>query len=215
MILNGLNNLFLTTTSETMKSIYQLCNDKGITIKQLFQEINKPFKFLKDAEWRNMLNSNEFSDKVSTRICDILEVGLLEIDILDRPLEKPRLSPVKSESFKKADLSKISNIPKASDKQKPNRELLDAAKGQPCIKCGNDVGATVSAHYEGIRSHLFGKGTSQKPDDFFSCWLCDVCHDAMDGRTPELKDLSKVEKSEEFLFLILMTKYEQYKKGRG
>lgn len=185
-----------------MKSIYQLCNDKGITIKQLFQEINKPFKFIKDAEWRNMLNLNEFNNKVATKICDILDVGLLEIDInTSNQLEKPKLSPVKSESFKKADFSKISNMPKASDK------VCTGKFGQ--CKSSNGV---QRAHYTGEFQSLFGKGRGQRVHDLYSAYLCSGnggCHERLD----QPKNRKDHEASHEFSIAINLSRKFDYDNG--
>lgn len=180
-----------------MKSIYQLCEHKGMTIKQLFQEINKPFKFLKESKWRNMLNSNEFSNQVAVKVCDILEVGLLEFDIgITGVLEKEKIKPVKPRV--KADFSKISNMPKASDK------LCTGRFGQ----CKSSHGVQ-RAHYTGEFQSLFGKGTSQKVHDLFTSYLCISCHNRLDQ--PENR--KSHEASHEFAIAINLSRKFDFDNG--
>jgi len=182
-----------------MKTIYQLCTDKGMTIKQLFQEINKPFKVVKDSEWQEMVKSYKFSDKVAYRICDYFEAGLLEIDIFPfEELEIIKPQQIKTGNFKKADLSKIKNLPKASDK------LCTGRFGQ----CKSSIGVQ-RAHYTGEFQSLFGKGTGEKVHDLYSAYLCLTCHNRLD----QPKNRKSKEASYEFMTAINLSRKFDYDNG--
>lgn len=58
-----------------------------------------------------------------------------------------------------------------------NRKILDAAKGQPCMRCGKEDGTTVAAHSNYQED---GKGMGKKADDLFVAFLCADCHRWMD-----------------------------------
>jgi hypothetical protein len=77
--------------------------------------------------------------------------------------------------------------------------LRRAALGNACVRCyaPNSVGG----HYTGIRQHDLGKGFGQKCDDHCIADLCPECHAYFDQ--PDAH--KSVERSEEFLFLILLT----------
>ena len=59
-----------------------------------------------------------------------------------------------------------------------NTKLLRAAKDQPCVLCGS-VGTTVAAH---ANSLALGKGMGIKAPDYYIAWVCQYCHDMIDGR---------------------------------
>lgn len=61
-----------------------------------------------------------------------------------------------------------------------SKKLLAAAKDQPCVLCGS-TGATVAAHANSV---ALGKGTRIKAPDYYTAWLCQKCHDIVDGRIP-------------------------------
>ena len=63
-----------------------------------------------------------------------------------------------------------------------NKKLLRFAKDQPCVLC-HSSGTTVAAH---LRSVEFGSGTGIKCPDYFTAWLCQRCHDMIDGRAGRL-----------------------------
>ena len=67
------------------------------------------------------------------------------------------------------------------------------------MRCGS--AHAVSAHYFGPRRHLLGGGMSCKVTDAAMAALCSVCHTHMDTYV----DGNTWERSEEFLFLIVMT----------
>ena len=69
-----------------------------------------------------------------------------------------------------------------------NKKLLQSAKGQSCMLCGVNNGTTVAAH---ANSHKFGKGISCKADDCFVAFLCQHCHDIVDGRSGVLNKLER------------------------
>jgi hypothetical protein len=89
-----------------------------------------------------------------------------------------------------------------------NRALLDLAKNEACVRCGNqEPGVIVPCHYHGPFAHLFGRGGSQKPDDDMTAHLCFGCHNlfdqlALDGGPWK----SEEEKALEFVILILRTR---------
>lgn len=58
-----------------------------------------------------------------------------------------------------------------------NKKLLRTAKGQMCVLCGS-METTVSAHCNDIEWH----GMSLKAPDCLIAWLCQDCHDVVDGR---------------------------------
>lgn len=59
-----------------------------------------------------------------------------------------------------------------------NKKLLASAEDQPCVLC-HSSGTTVAAR---LRSVEFGSGTGIKCPDYFTAWLCQSCHDLVDGR---------------------------------
>ena len=59
-----------------------------------------------------------------------------------------------------------------------NAKLLRAAKDQPCVLCGSR-GTTVAAHANSV---ALGKGTGIKAPDYYTAWVCQQCHDQIDGR---------------------------------
>jgi len=91
--------------------------------------------------------------------------------------------------------------------------MLASAKGQACINCGRRDDTVVAAHYTGLRSHMFGKGTGHKCHDLFVADLCYKCHKAFDGEesTPTLPQ--KIDKSEQFLALICQTLLRRIDQG--
>lgn len=58
-----------------------------------------------------------------------------------------------------------------------NRDLLDAARGQPCMYCGVEDDTVVAAHSNQSRH---GKGMSIKAHDCFVAFLCARCHYQLD-----------------------------------
>lgn len=59
-----------------------------------------------------------------------------------------------------------------------NAKLLKAANGRPCVLCSG-VGTTVAAHSNALEH---GRGMGHKAPDFMVAYLCQSCHDEVDGR---------------------------------
>ena len=76
--------------------------------------------------------------------------------------------------------------------------LLKAAKDQPCVLC-HAIGTTVACH---LRSVEFGSGTGIKCPDYYTAWLCQSCHNIVDGRTGQL---SREKKNEMWIRAYLRT----------
>ncbi|WP_299947769.1 hypothetical protein [uncultured Microbulbifer sp.] len=90
-------------------------------------------------------------------------------------------------------------------------KLLVLAKDRNCVHCGNNEGTTVAAHYQGQRSHSYGKGRGIKPHDAMAAHLCYRCHSEADssalGNCPEAH-------SARFLLLIIITQLGLFLEGR-
>jgi len=91
-------------------------------------------------------------------------------------------------------------------------KITKGAKGQSCIKCGHPE--SFAAHYNGPRSHSFGKGRGIKAHDLMSAEFCHRCdQEFTEGSTsPRWKD--KWERSEEFMFYIGLTNIRRFEEGR-
>lgn len=83
--------------------------------------------------------------------------------------------------------------------------MLAGAKGQSCVNCGVSDGTVVAAHYNGLRSHILGRGTGHKPHDLCVADLCSRCHRKFDVEFGADSFEKKIDKSEQFLFLIMQT----------
>ena len=78
----------------------------------------------------------------------------------------------------------------------------------PCQRCGIE-GQSVGAHYFGPRRHTLGGGMGIKPTDAAMAALCSSCHMHMDT----YRDGNNWERSEEFLYLILLTHHRLLERG--
>lgn len=87
-----------------------------------------------------------------------------------------------------------------------NKKLLQAASGQQCTICGA-YGMTVAAHANSV---ALGKGIGCKAPDFYTAWLCDVCHDLYDGRRG---NLTKAEKEQMWVTAYLRTVKYWFEQG--
>lgn len=94
-----------------------------------------------------------------------------------------------------------------------SKKLLEAAKDQACINCGAKDGTVVAAHYTGLRSHRFGKGTGHKPHDLCIADLCHRCHYRFDVASDRGSFDKKVDHSEQFLFLTIQTLIRRVDQG--
>lgn len=94
-----------------------------------------------------------------------------------------------------------------------SKKCLDAARDQACVNCGASDGTVVAAHYTGLRSQALGKGTGHKPHDICVADLCFKCHSHFDvnfdGSTLE----KRIDKSEQFLYLIMQTLLRRIDQG--
>ena len=99
--------------------------------------------------------------------------------------------------------------------------LREAANGQSCIKCGAANGTTVLCHYSGPFQHRFGKGRAIKGNDAAGADLCDECHKYFDEyksvtaskNDKEAYQLQRVERSEHFLALCMLTVIRRIQQG--
>jgi len=85
-------------------------------------------------------------------------------------------------------------------------KLLKAANGRPCALCGL-VGTTVAAHSNSI---MHGHGIGHKAPDYYIAYLCQRCHDEIDGRSG---GLSKEEKRERWLDAFVRTVAVWFEEG--
>ena len=93
-----------------------------------------------------------------------------------------------------------------------SKKYLAAAKGNSCVRCGCEDGTIVAAHYTGMRSHSYGKGTGTKCHDVLVADLCMTCHRYYDSpdlglrhNTQHNRNWKKAEMSEEFLHCVALT----------
>ena len=96
---------------------------------------------------------------------------------------------------------------------KPTRipKLLALAKNRTCVGCGIHDDTTVAAHYQGYRSHAYGKGRGIKPHDAMSAHLCFRCHG--DADRSGLAE-GRIEHSAVFLRYIILTHMRLYFDGQ-
>lgn len=73
--------------------------------------------------------------------------------------------------------------------------------------CGDHKGTTVAAHVNRV---ALGKGTGIKAPDFYTAWLCDVCHALYDGR---LGNLTKDQKWDLWVTAYLRTVKRWFEEG--
>ncbi|MCC6794147.1 MAG: DUF1364 family protein [Candidatus Hydrogenedentes bacterium] len=66
-------------------------------------------------------------------------------------------------------------------------KLRNAAEGRPCVLC-DSYGTTVAAHSNALEH---GRGFGLKTPDYYVAYVCQSCHDQIDGRAGKL---SKEEK---------------------
>lgn len=59
------------------------------------------------------------------------------------------------------------------------QKLLDAAQKYPCAHCNRQDGTIVAAHCNEL---ALGRGYAHKTPDYLVAYLCQRCHDLVDGR---------------------------------
>jgi hypothetical protein len=64
-----------------------------------------------------------------------------------------------------------------------NKKLLDEARDRPCVLCGRQDGTTVAAHSNSL---AHGRGFAYKTPSFMVAYVCQGCHDEIDGRAGKL-----------------------------
>lgn len=77
-------------------------------------------------------------------------------------------------------------------------KLLRAAKDRACVLC-RSVGTTVAAHTNSLE---LGRGFGHKAPDYYVAYVCQRCHDEIDGRAG---GLSKEEKRELWMRAFVRT----------
>jgi hypothetical protein len=82
-------------------------------------------------------------------------------------------------------------------------------KHLPCVRCWVRDGTIVPAHYFGPRRHMLGGGMGHKVTDAAIAALCLRCHTHMDT----YQDGNTWERSEEFLFLVVLTHHMLLRQG--
>lgn len=87
------------------------------------------------------------------------------------------------------------------------KKLTDAACGQSCIRCGADDGTVRACHYNGFRSHSYGKGRGVKCGDIFVADFCQACDDLFSEANYHRWEggSRSTERSEEFQHWVLKT----------
>jgi hypothetical protein len=103
----------------------------------------------------------------------------------------------------------------SKDEPVRSKKLLSAARGESCVNCGKRDETVVAAHYQGLRSHTYGKGKGQKPHDIFVADLCHKCHAQFDDyEYGEGQGFDKkIDRSEQFQHLVLMTILRRIRQG--
>lgn len=90
-------------------------------------------------------------------------------------------------------------------------KLRQAARDQPCVRCGRVGNGTVLAHYTGARRGSYGGGFGLKVHDLLGAHLCAECHHHMD--TGSRSKEGRWEHSEEFQHYILLTLVNLWHRG--
>jgi hypothetical protein len=76
----------------------------------------------------------------------------------------------------------VDRAPSLLKREKPRKlqKLLDAARDYPCAHCNRQDGTIVAAHCNEL---ALGRGFAHKTPDYLVAYLCDACHNAVDGRS--------------------------------
>ena len=101
--------------------------------------------------------------------------------------------------------------PQPKQGNKKSNKLTQASKGNDCIKC-RATGETRACHYNGIRQHWLGKGRGIKANDLATAEFCQKCdQEFSEGVISGFE--SKEDRSEQFLFWIMMTNIRRFNNG--
>jgi hypothetical protein len=92
-----------------------------------------------------------------------------------------------------------------------SRKLLDASRGEVCVRCKRRDETVVGAHYTGARRLDYGGGMSIKVHDFCVADLCSECHSYMDTRSRDKE--GRWGHSEEFLHYVMLTLAKRFDSG--
>ena len=93
------------------------------------------------------------------------------------------------------------------------RIMADARSGKSCIACGRE-GATYGRHYNGQRSHQYGKGRGIKCHPFLVADLCHMCDiEFQEGSVEKYNIAGRDEYSEAFQHWCLMSLIRREKEG--
>lgn len=87
-----------------------------------------------------------------------------------------------------------------------SKKLTDAAEDRPCVLCGSE-GTTVAAHSNSL---AHGRGFAHRAPDYYIAYLCQGCHDKVDGRAG---GLTKEEKRELWLSAFVRTVAVWFEEG--
>lgn len=92
-----------------------------------------------------------------------------------------------------------------------SRKLLDASRGEYCVRCNRRDETVVGAHYTGVRRGDYGGGMQIKVHDFCVADLCSECHSFMDTRSRDKE--GRWGHSEEFQHYVLLTLAKRFESG--
>lgn len=87
-----------------------------------------------------------------------------------------------------------------------NKKLLASARDQRCTICGGKDGV-VACHANSV---ALGKGTGSKAPDYYTAWMCQVCHALYDGRAGRL---TKAEKEDMWTVAYIRTVAQWFEQG--
>ena len=94
-----------------------------------------------------------------------------------------------------------------------SKKITQHARECACIRCGTNDKTIVARHYNGIRQHLLGKGRGKKAHDLCVAFLCDRCDQEFTEGSVGKNEYVRLEKSEEFMFLCMLTMIKCWRDG--
>jgi len=92
-------------------------------------------------------------------------------------------------------------------------KLTQKSKGSTCIRCGAD--GAYSCHFNGYRSHSYGKGRGRRCSDIATAELCHTCdQEFSESNYHKFEGGSKsIDRSEQFLHLCMLTNIRRFETG--